>query len=364
MGASSSTEQPLADSSFTEMKACLDRPPEYKPSLSLSNLFGSVGDSGFGSSSTADQVLAKYGDRLKGKTVIVTGPTVGGIGFDAAKSMAKVGAEVVLAGRSKSKGEEAVALIKKVYPSSTVTYLPLDLADLSSVREFASTFRSRWPNLHILLNNAGVMATNFKLVNGVEQQFAVCHLGHFLLTDLLLPHMEATVARSPEEWGRVINVSSDGHFLQKGVDPTTLYDASFFNDEANYKPWPSYGRAKLANVLHASWLAQRFKQRAETEPAAARMSALSLMPGVIQTGLADHLGLSTVALFLMRLVCKSLPQGAATSVYAAAAPELAEHSGAYLADCNLQPIMHRFTKDPKIMEQLVATSQKLVSESK
>lgn len=340
-------------------KECMATFDAKQPMATFSQLFGLKGKSGFGSGSTAKQVATKFADRLKGKTVIVTGPTIGGIGYEAALRMAEVGATVVLAGRSKAKGEAAVAAIREEVKDAQVSWIALDTADLATVRAFVGTFTSEHEKLHVLLNNAGIMATHFsKTKYGFESQFGVCHLGHFLLTELLMPTLEKT-CESKEDWARVVNVSSFGHNLQKGVDKATLFDAGFMNDEANYKPWPSYGRAKIANVIHAKWLAQRFEAKGLKN-----LKAFSLMPGAIDTNLGNHLDIPALMKLLMKMTSKSIPQGAATSVWAAAAPELDEGggipNGAYLEDCNLQPFEHPFASDPAVMQQLVDTSYKAV----
>ncbi|CAK8999669.1 unnamed protein product [Durusdinium trenchii] len=145
---------------------------------------------------------------LSGKVAIITGPTVGGIGFESAAEMAKKGAQVILAGRSEAKGNEALKLLLQRIPHAKAEFMKLDLGSLQSVKDFADQFGARNLPLHILLNNAGVMANPFTLtVDGLESQFGTNHIGHFLLTKLLLPHLEASAP------SRIVTVSSAAAFI-------------------------------------------------------------------------------------------------------------------------------------------------------
>lgn len=181
---------------------------------------------------------------LSGKTALVTGPSTGGIGFYTARELARAGAHVLLAGRTPAKLEEAAAAIKADVPDASTAPLVIDMASLGSVREGASTVEGP---LHILVNNAGVMATpHTRTVDGFEQQFGTNHLGPFLLTGLLLP-------RLIEGSGRVVNVASIGH---NAAVRAPLRDPSVA--PRIYDRWQAYFRSKLANLYFTYEGARRF----------------------------------------------------------------------------------------------------------
>ena len=173
---------------------------------------------------------------LKGRTAIVTGAN-SGIGYETARGLAANGATVVLACRSKERGQAAVQGIRELHPEANARFMPLDLSDLSSVRSFGQAFRSKHRSLHILINNAGVMAVpEQRTADGFEMQFGINHLGHFALTGLLIDMILVA------ERGRVVTVSSMMH-KQGRMDFDDL------NAEKLYKRWKAYGQSKLANLL-------------------------------------------------------------------------------------------------------------------
>jgi len=140
---------------------------------------------------------------LTGKVAIVTGPTLKGLGYETSLELARKGAHVIMVGRSRTKGEKAVRELKKVLPDARAEFAELDLASLASVESFAKAFLRRQLPLHILVNNAGIMASFFMLTqDGLESQFATNHLGHFLLTRLLLPVLETSAP------ARIVTLSS------------------------------------------------------------------------------------------------------------------------------------------------------------
>ncbi|WP_405944653.1 oxidoreductase [Streptomyces sp. NBC_00932] len=177
-----------------------------------------------------------------GRTAVVTGAN-SGLGLVTARELARRGARVILACRSETRGKEAEALIRDEIPGADTEFVPLDLADLASVREFASAVRAE--RLNLLINNAGVMALPYgTTTDGFETQFGVNHLGHFALTGLLIPKLMAT----PE--ARVVTVSSGLHVLGN-------VDINDLNSERNYRRWLAYGRSKTANLLFVHELARR-----------------------------------------------------------------------------------------------------------
>ena len=212
--------------------------------------------------------------RLDGKTVIITGANTG-IGLETAVDLAKRNARVILACRSLERGETAAVEVRKRSGNDNVVFVQLDLASLDSVRRFAAKILEEEPRIDILINNAGIMALPERTLSqdGFEMQFAVNHLGHFLLTNLLLDRIKEAPS------ARIINVSSKGH-IRGNLDFDNL------NSEKSYVPWVTYGTSKLANILFTRSLAKRLEGTGVT--------ANSLHPGAIMTELGRHLTFSMV----------------------------------------------------------------------
>ncbi|MET9467312.1 oxidoreductase [Streptomyces sp. NPDC006544] len=182
-----------------------------------------------------------------GRTAVVTGAN-SGIGYVAARELARHGASVVLACRSAARGHAAEVRLRAEVPGAQVQFLPLDLADLASVREFVAAYGQRrdGDTLDLLVNNAGVMALPYgRTADGFETQFGVNHLGHFALTGLLMPRLLAAAPGA-----RIVNLSSGFHALGD-VDHTDL------NGERSYRRWIAYGRSKTANLLFTHELSRR-----------------------------------------------------------------------------------------------------------
>ncbi|KAI8579662.1 hypothetical protein K450DRAFT_240911 [Umbelopsis ramanniana AG] len=188
---------------------------------------------------------------MTGKVCIVTGGNTG-IGKACAFAFAKKNAHVIIASRTPSKALAVVEEIKNETKNELVEFIQLDLLSLASVTKFASEFKAKKLPLHVLLNNAGVMACPFALSeDGYESQFATNHLAHFHLTMQLLPVLEES------QPSRVVNVSSWGHntIYFHGLDLETM------NDESKYSAFVSYGRSKAANILFTRELSQRLEQK-------------------------------------------------------------------------------------------------------
>jgi len=248
----------------------------------------------------------------RGRVAVVTGAN-SGIGFVAARELARRGARVLLACRRGQRGVAALARLRAEVPGAEAEYRRLDLADLASVRSFAERYDH--DRLDLLINNAGVMAVPYaKTADGFETQFGVNHLGHFALTGLLSPRLLATPG------ARVISVSSSMH---------AAADVDFFNlnGELRYRRWSAYGSSKSANLLFIHELAHRFAAAgADTVAAAAH-------PGFAATGLqtagARIQGRRTAerALRLLtRILAQSAEAGALPILYAATAPGVAPDS--------------------------------------
>uniref|UniRef100_H2N2X4 Si:dkey-23o4.6 n=1 Tax=Oryzias latipes TaxID=8090 RepID=H2N2X4_ORYLA len=256
--------------------------------------------------------------RLDGKTVLVTGAN-SGIGKETSRDLARRGARVVMACRDLSRAVQAAEEIRKSTGNGNVVVRHLDLASLYSVRTFAKEFLDTEDRLDILINNAGVMMCPKRLTeDGFETQLAVNHLGHFLLTNLLLPKLRSS---SPS---RVVNVSSIAHRGGR-ID----FDDLFFSRRP-YGALESYRQSKLANILFTRDLARRLK--------GSGVSAFCLHPGVIRTELGRHVEswfpLLGALLRLPALLLMKTPwQGCQTTLFCAVTPGLEDRSGCYFSDC-------------------------------
>ena len=252
---------------------------------------------------------------IVGKNVIVTGGN-SGIGLATATELARQGARVTIAARDVAKGEAAVAAVREASGADAGLRI-LDLADLASVHRFAEEYRAGHGHLDVLINNAGVMAGGRRVtVDGFEWTFAVNHLGHFLLTNLLAPLLEA----GPE--GRVINVSSEVHHSAKaGLDFDDLQMTR------GYSPGKPYRAAKLANILFTVEFNRRFADRTVTARAA--------HPGLVGTNFgtgADSPWWMGVGMRLLRRFFKPPAEGARTSIHLATADEAELGTTIYWAD--------------------------------
>jgi NAD(P)-dependent dehydrogenase (short-subunit alcohol dehydrogenase family) len=312
---------------------------------------------GFGHDTTTHEVLD--GIDLDGKLALVTGGS-GGLGAETARALASKGARVAITARDLRKGEEVAEEIRKSTGNGGIEVEELELGSLASVRAFADRFLGRHDALQILVNNAGVMACPFgRTTDGFELQFGTNHLGHFLLTALIAP------ALSNGAPARVVSVSSLGH----QASPVVFDDIHF--ERRPYEKWSAYGQSKTANVLLAVELERRLGP--------GDVHAYALHPGVIMTDLARHLEPQDFEMMRERaaargsqLRLKSVESGAATSVYAATAPELEGRGGLYLEDCGVTEVddqenagsgVRSFAVDPAAAERLWAVSEEMVGQN-
>ncbi|XP_038829046.1 retinol dehydrogenase 12-like [Salvelinus namaycush] len=251
--------------------------------------------------------------RLDDKTVLITGANTG-IGKETALDLAKRGARIIMACRDMEKAEGALKEVIQGSGSQNVVIKKLDLSNTKSIREFAETINKEETKLNILINNAGVMVCPYgKTADGFEMQIGVNHMGHFLLTHLLIDLIKRSTP------ARIINVSSLAHFW----GTINLDD---INSEKGYDKKKAYSQSKLANVLFTRSLAKRLQGTAVT--------AYSLHPGVVQTDLWRHLNAPQAA--IMKMISpftKTSVQGAQTTIYCAVAPELETESGGCYRDC-------------------------------
>ncbi len=235
-----------------------------------------------------------------GKTVIVTGAN-SGIGYEATLALAHKGASVIMACRDLRKAESAATLIRGENPSGGVTVSQLDLADLGSVKRFASAILVEYEQLDILINNAGVMAIPYRqTADGFEMQFGTNHLGHFALTGLLIDLMIAT----PKS--RVVTVSSYVHYLGK-------INFDDLNSEKAYQKWLAYGQSKLANVLFAYELHRRTSKNGNNP------ISIAVHPGYAATNLQRTTRFFS---FTNLFMAQSQEMGALPTLFAATNPEV------------------------------------------
>ena len=272
----------------------------------------------FGHSTTTDEVLD--GIDLIGKCAIVTGAS-GGLGEETARALASKGAQVTIAARNLEKANAAADGIRNSTGNDHVDVRELELVSAASVRAFAESWKADHDRLDLLINNAGVMACPLtRTEDGLELQFATNHLGHFLLTGLLIPSLKAAAP------SRIVNLTSAGHWFS----PVDFDDPQF--ERRGYDPWVAYGQSKTANILFSVELEKRW--------GSGGVHAYAVHPGGIQTDLGRHLTQADIERFTEsartgELRFKSIPAGAATSVWAATAAELDGRGGTYLEDCHV-----------------------------
>lgn len=282
-----------------------------------------------------------------GKVVIITGAN-SGLGLASAKKLAEKGAQVIMACRSKERGREA---LKRVVPRAATSprLMPLDLADLASVRQFAEQYKAQYNRLDVLLNNAGIMATPYgTTTDGFEQQIGVNHLGHFALTGHLFPLLLATSN------SRIVNVSSLAARNGK-MRPDS------FREPKQYKPWEAYGQSKLANLMFTRQLQKRLDGQDTL--------ALAAHPGGAATNLGRNVEsgalMQWIANHIMLPLLPTADQNARPQLYAATAPKVAD--GAYygpsgwgqIAGAPKQVVMPESIGTPADWEHLWKTSEEL-----
>ncbi|CAN5549853.1 SDR family NAD(P)-dependent oxidoreductase [soil metagenome] len=310
----------------------------------------------FDNASTADEVLE--GVDLSGRWVLVTG-AASGLGQETARALAAHGANVVLGVRDVGRAEDALAVIRAAAAATgaSVEVRPLDLASLASVRAFTDQVATDHELLDVIIANAGVMATpEGRTDDGFETQFGVNHLGHFVLVNRLRPLLAGPAAR-------IVNLSSAGHRFGDVV-----LDDPFF-ERTPYDPWQAYGRSKTANVLFAVELDRRGRE--------AGVRAAAVHPGTIHTTLGRHLTPETIGVLPPARVgresmWKTIPAGAATSVWAGFVADADAVGGRYCEDCHVSEVtddsadptgVFAYALDPETAAALWARSEELVGEA-
>jgi NAD(P)-dependent dehydrogenase (short-subunit alcohol dehydrogenase family) len=320
----------------------------------------------FGAISTTDDVLS--GLNLQGKRILVTGVSAG-LGVETARSLAAHGAQVVGAARDLTKAEAATMQVRKDAASGGGSFelIALDLASLKSVRACADRLLAQGEPFDVVIANAGVMATPFgHTADGFETQFGTNHLGHFVLVNRIAPLIRTG--------GRLINLSSSGH-RYSNVD---LQDPNF--ERTPYEPFVAYGRSKTANILFAVAFDGRHRRRG--------VRAAAVHPGGIDTELGRHIEPSRIQGIIDQMnkqlaadgkppfQWKTVPQGAATSVWAGVVAPADEIGGRYCENCHIGNVVpddvtisaisegvRGYALDPKNAEALWKKSEELVGES-
>jgi NAD(P)-dependent dehydrogenase (short-subunit alcohol dehydrogenase family) len=319
----------------------------------------------FGATSTTDEVLS--GVNLQGKRIFVTGVSAG-LGVETARSLAAHGADVVGAARDLKKAEAATAQVRRDAATAGGSFelVALDLASLKSVRECADELLAKGQFFDVIIANAGVMATPFgHTADGFETQFGTNHLGHFVLVNRIAPLIRTG--------GRLINLSSSGH-RYSNVD---LQDPNF--DRTPYEPFVAYGRSKTANILFAVAFDERHRKRG--------VRAAAVHPGGINTELGRHIDPSRIQGIIDQMnkqlaaegkapfQWKTVPQGAATSVWAGVVASADEIGGRYCENCHIGNVVpddvtisaisegvRGYALDPEDAEALWKKSEEMVGE--
>jgi NAD(P)-dependent dehydrogenase (short-subunit alcohol dehydrogenase family) len=313
--------------------------------------------------STTEDVLS--GVNLRGKRILVTGVSAG-LGVETARALAAHGADVVGAARDLKKAEAATAQVRKEAAANngSLGLIELDLANLKSVRACADSLLAEGNFFDVVIANAGVMATPFgHTADGFETQFGTNHLGHFVFVNRIAPLIRYG--------GRLINLSSAGHRFSN----VNLDDPNF--EKTPYEPFIAYGRSKTANILFAVAFDGRHRDR--------KIRAAAVHPGGIQTELGRYMDASALQTLIDQInrqaaeagvpafQWKTIPQGAATSVWAGVVAPAEEIGGRYCEDCHVASVsiddatlregVRAYALDPEAAEALWKKSEELVGES-
>src|ERR1700677_5184592 len=320
----------------------------------------------YGAKSTTEDVLT--GLDLKGKRILVTGVSAG-LGVETARALASHGANVVGTARDLDKAKRTTSEVSKAAAESGSSFevIELDLASLKSVRAAADKLVSDGRLFDVVIANAGVMATPFgKTEDGFETQFGTNHLGHFVFVN--------RIAKLIKDGGRLVNLASSGHRFSD----VNLDDPSF--ETTSYEPFVAYGRSKTANILFAVEFDRRHRDRG--------VRATAVHPGGIATELARHMPDGAIEAWVQQIQeqrasageppfeFKSVPEGAATSVWAGVVASADEVGGKYCEDCQVAELLpadspvsaisrgvRGYALDPESAKALWKKSEEMVSET-
>ncbi|KAI3396965.1 hypothetical protein diail_11365 [Diaporthe ilicicola] len=318
----------------------------------------------FTNQTTAEEVCEAFSSQIKGKTFLITGASANGLGAKYATTLAKYSpAQIILVSRSKPKVDPVIEDVKSVDSRISVKFIPCELSDQDSVRSAAEAILSDEDikKIDVMINNAGLMAILEYTVDkqGNEMQFSTNHLGHFLLTNLIMPKI---LAAGPG--ARIVNLTSHGH----RIGPFRFNDPRFRNGE-EYDPWSAYGQSKSANVLFTVELARRLESHS--------IQAFAVHPGlIVTTGLGAHMDFMAQLPELLAAAERNNPgvgwsveghvkndsQGCASVLLAALDPGMKSQTGAYVEDCAVGKATE-VAADPQNAKKLWAYSEELVGQT-
>lgn len=320
--------------------------------------------SSFGLRTESSEVVQTFASRVEGRTFLVTGASVNGLGAAIAVALAQGSPEhIILVGRTKAKIDPVIEEIAKVNAKVKAIFVQCELSDFDSVRKAAAAILDNKDvaKIDVIINNAGVMAVTeySRDKQGYELQLSSNHLGHFLLTNTLMPKVLAAGPGS-----RIVNTTSRGH----KVGPFRFDDYNFSDGRA-YEPWTAYGQSKTANILYSVELARRLADRG--------IRSYAVHPGgILNTGLATHLELESLAEIpaiaernngwpsfppLDPARFKSASQGAACELAAALDPSFDDRSGSYVLDCQIGEALD-YATDADNAKKLWILSEELVGQ--
>jgi len=311
---------------------------------------------------TAEEVATVFADEIRGKNVLITGTSIGGIGFEAAHHIAKYANLVIITGYNAERLKLSEEALKKEVPSANIRRLTLDLSSIEAVRKAATEVNAYPEPIHVLINNAAAaIVPTFKLtVDRLENQIATNHVGPFLFTNLLVPKLLA--ARTATYTPRIVFVASLAHSFGTGVDFAAIESPN----PAKYNHHQTYMLTKSANILTAIEFSKKLK---------GKLIVNSLHPGIVytnimtreesvegykQTGTLTDDGKPNLEAFKW----KTIPQGAATTITAAFDTRFSDKPGAYLDDSNdATATIAPHSSDPATAEKLWTVTEKIVGQS-
>ncbi|ORY70517.1 uncharacterized protein BCR38DRAFT_362395 [Pseudomassariella vexata] len=328
----------------------------------------------WGETTSGLEVAKVFADQVKGRNVLITGVSPDGVGSGTALAFASQNpSTLILASRTKSKMDQVVSEIHSHYPDVNVQIVLLDLASQSSIRKAASEVANLVSKLHLLINNAGVApAVRKKTEEGIELQFGANHVGHFLLTKLLLPLLEAAASTegNPKGSTRIVNLSSQAHWLS----PFRFHDYNIENKEVpdeekpaapmprvfaevlddGYMPTVAYAQSKTANVLFSVYLQKYLQGRG--------IEAFAVHPGGVTTNLGrEQQDEYNQEILKTSNYWKNIDEGASATLVAALDPALNDADGVYLLDCQFAEAAPWAT-DPVAAEKLWRLSEDLIGD--
>lgn len=281
---------------------------------------------------------------MKGKTVVITGGNAG-IGKATAIALAKKGAEILITSRSEAKAKAAVEEIKSASKNEKIDFVLINLIDQESVRKAADEIKAKCPKIDVLINNAGCYLSDLELSpQGIEGQFATNHIGHFLLTNLILDNVKAAGN------ARIINLASIAHKSTRELD---LNDINY--EKKSYGGWDSYSRSKFCNILFTKELARRLEGTGIT--------ANAVHPGGVRTEIAekDANWYTKLGWIVMKPLMISVEKGAATSIHLASSPKVEGETGGYWVRSK-KAWSNRPSQDPELAKALWKKSEELVGQ--